>query len=317
MTRIDPTRTVYCYYFPETRAVVSALTKEYPHNVYLESIQPGLDEFHFGLIAAYRDQTKRKLHGLEDFAHAYPCNGASEAIFHELTQIAAHERSTPLYVLTNEYEGYQEYGKSLGLAFTALDLDQTDWSTLPAGILFTSQPSARNGNWLPDYWWSPIVAAGHEIVLDITYLGLTPQRTQTIEVKHPAFRSVIVSLSKPFGLYYYRAGMVFRRQPLNSLMPNKWFKNILSIIVAEHLLKNYALDELPSKYQAWQAEAVAYFSQQLQVPLQACDVLLLAHVPGDAQLTAQQKRVLEPYLRHDMYRLCLTPYFLAKERGEL
>ena len=42
--------TVYSYYMPEVRELITDLTREYPHDVFLRSISPGLDDFHHPVI---------------------------------------------------------------------------------------------------------------------------------------------------------------------------------------------------------------------------------------------------------------------------
>ena len=46
----------------------------------------------------------------------------------------------------------------------------------------------------------------------------------------------MVSFSKPYGLFYYRVGFTFCREPIPALYANKWFKNVYGLLVAEKIL---------------------------------------------------------------------------------
>ncbi len=244
-----PLKAVYCYYFPEVRKIIDEVSSNYPHETFLQSINPGLDNFHEGTINAYIKHFKFELPDLPRFPFHYIAGGASESIFHLLSYLKAHEPKTPLYVLRGEYEGYAGYGSNLGLSFQIIP-DLANLLTLPKGILFLSNPSARDGNIIPDSEVISIADFGHRIVYDLTYVGLTDHHQ--FETNHPNIIAVIVSLSKPFGLYYYRVGFAFTRFEIKTLEVNKWFKNIHSLIVAEKILKQLDSKKLVARYRKLQ-----------------------------------------------------------------
>lgn len=311
MAALEPLKSVYSYYFPEVRQIISDVVRNYPHDVFLSSINPGLDNFHEPVIGAYMDTFHEQMPGLSSFPYHYATAGASEGIFHLLAKTAAFEKDKPIYVLPGEYEGYAGYGKNLGLDFTTVDLDQP-WNKLPKGKVFISNPSARDGNIIPSKKITAIGEAGHEIVLDATYVGLTSP--QKFIVDHPAVSSVLVSLSKPYGLYYYRVGFLFSRQIIRTLEPNRWFKGILPLIIAKEVLTKFKASELANRYRGFQENAVKQLTKDFRISVSPSDALLLAST-RETNLPKTARRRLAIYKRGTSYRFCLTPYFLVQERG--
>lgn len=308
--KLFPLKAVYSYYYPEVRKIVDKLTAIYPHNIFLQSIEPGLDDYHFPVIEAYLDHFHDQLPDLPAFPHRYVTSGASEAIFHLLAHIAASPKKEPLYVLDGEYEGYTGYGENLGLSFTvAAETDSL--LTLPPGIVFLSNPSARDGNIISNEEVLAICEAGHKIIYDITYVGLTdPFR---FDLAHENIVAVIASLSKPFGIYYHRLGFAFSRLEMKTLAVNKWFKNIFSLLLAKNILAEIGEKELVDRYRPIQSEAVARMAEDFGFVPKKSQVVLLAYAEKNS-LTKNQGRNWEKYNRRHNYRFCLTPYFLAKER---
>lgn len=311
MTKVEPLRAVYCYYFPEVRQVISDVTRDYPHGVFLSSINPGLDDFHRPVIDQYIETFKEQLPGLDNFPYQYVTAGASEGIFHLLAKAAAFEKDKPIYVLRGEYEGYAGYGRNLGLTFTETELDQP-WEKLPKGKVFISNPSARDGNIIPNEKITAIGEAGHEIIYDATYAGLT--KPDQFLVDHPSVSSVLVSLSKPYGLYYYRVGFLFSRQEIKTLEPNKWFKGILPLMIAKELLTEFPASELANRYRKYQENAVKQLNYDYQTNASASNVILLAN-EKEQDISKEAAQKLASYKRGHGYRFCLTPYFLVSERG--
>lgn len=308
-----PSKTVYCYYFPEVRDVVTKTANPYPHDIFLQSLDPGLDHFHEPIIEKYLSHMREQMPGLDTYPERYTAHGASESIFHILADIAAKEIEAPLYVLEGEYEGYAGYGQNLGLSFTTVSYD-ADFSTLPKGIFFISNPSARDGNILPNEKIAEIGDAGHEIILDGSYVGFTAPHK--FLVTHQNIRAVLVSLSKPFGLYYYRIGFCFMRKEMKTLYVNRWFKNIFSHIVADNVLSAFSASELAEKYREQQRKAVRILSDELGFPVHASDVTILAHVP-ESEVPPEAKEKIKIFKRGDRYRFGLTAYFLDQEHTSI
>ncbi len=294
------TRTVYCYYFPEVRKIIDGIVKNYPHEIYLSSINPGLDNFHFPVIDKFVKFYKKIVPGLKNFKYKYFTEGSRQGIFHLLVRIRTEEPATPLYVLKGEYEGYKEYAIRIGL--NVLEIKESeDFSKLKPGIWFISNPSGRDGNIIANDFVNKI-CENHRVIYDIAYAGLT--RKYKFDITHPNIIAVVGSMSKPFGIYYYRAGFTFAKKPLETLIANKWFKNIFSLIVADKLLDKIKPQEFYEKYKLVQEKIIKKLNFEYNLNLKISDVILLAH-------TAEK---ISKFMRGKFCRLCLTPYFLGEEK---
>lgn len=302
---------VYAYYFPEIRRTISHIAKKYPHDVFLHSIKPGLDDFHKPIIRNYIKRMKPLVSGLEGFEHQYPTAGSSEAIYHQLVKIKLTAPKAPIYVLSGDYQGYQEYAKALGMKITEV---RKPSEAKKKGYWFISNPSARDGNVLPSGFVEKICEKGHRVILDLSYVGLTG-RTK-LDVSHKNIVAVLTSLSKPFGLFYYRVGFAFFREPIDSLWPNKWFKNIFSLIAANEIIRRFAPDVLVKKYRKWQEKIVEELKKRTGLPLVKSDIAILATLEKNAKLTSEQERLVAAYRRGEGYRFSLTPYFLQLEKAQ-
>ena len=295
------TRTVYCYYFPEIRKIINEVVRNYPHDIYLQSIEPGLDNFHLPIIDKFIEFNKNTVPGLKNFEYKYFTEGSRQGIFHLLVKIRNEESETPVYVLKGEYEGYKEYGVRIGLEIIEID-ENEDFSTLKKGIWFISNPSGRDGNIIENDFINRICER-HRVIYDLAYVGLTKE--YKFDVTHPNIIAVVGSMSKPFGLYYYRAGFTFTKKPLETLIANKWFKNIFSLIITDRILTKIKPQELYEKYKPIQKKIVKKLNAKHNLNLKNSDVLLLAY----------SDKKIEGFERDKFTRICLTPYLLEEKNG--
>lgn len=304
----EPTNTVYSYYLPEVRPIIDEVAGNFPHLIYRQNYNPGLDQLHEPLMDAYTDFAN--LHGVKGFSHfphSYYVNGSSEALFHLL----AHTKSRPLLQLEGEYQGYNEYAKALRTQVQSVTPEMA--MECEDCTFVISQPSAIDGCLLDDKLLSTIIANNY-VILDLAYLGMT--EPLALDLNHPNIIAVVGSMSKPFGLYYYRIGFCWAREPVPSLYGNKWFKNVFSILVGEQVLRKLDMAKVRDKYREWQRDAIE------EVMLRGfeatpSDVWLLAHggAPQSDNPIGTAKD-LAPYHRGSGYRYCLTPYYIARERAE-
>lgn len=306
---VMPLKAVYSYYFPEVRRVIDHIAANYPHETFLQSIEPGLDDYHKPVIESYIKHFRAQLPDLKNFPYQYVNGGASEGIFHILAQIAATNNKKPLYVLEGEYEGYSGYGANLGLHFEIVK-ETGDFKNVEPGIIFISNPSARDGNIIPNEEINAACEAGHKIIYDATYVGLT--NLYKFDLKNENIIAVLTSLSKPFGLYYHRIGFTFTRNEMRTLEVNKWFKNILSLKIAKDVLDGIGETQLVNKYRSFQTEAIQKMKDELEISAIPSQVVLLASARNGTVSSEFEK-----YSRKHNYRFCLTPYFLIKERGNV
>lgn len=297
--KIKATRTVYCYYFPEIRKIIDGVVKDYPHKIFLSSITPGLNNFHLPIIEKFVQYHKKLVPGLNGFPFKYFTDGSRQGIFHLLVELKCKEPDTQIYVLKGEYEGYKEYAVRIGTKIQEVE-ENEDFSKLEPGIFFISNPSGRDGNIIPNEFIKNICKY-HRVVYDIAYVGLT--REYAFDVSYPNIIAVMASMSKPFGMYYYRAGFAFTKEPLETLIANKWFKNIFSLVITKKILDKIKPQQFYKKYRPIQEKIINNLNKRHNLNLKASDVILLANT---------WKRV-EPFMRDKFCRLCLTPYFLEEE----
>jgi hypothetical protein len=297
--KLKATRTVYCYYFPEIREIIDQAVKEYPHKVFLSSINPGLDNFHIPIIEKFVQYNKKLVFGLNNFPFKYFTEGSRQGIFHLLVELKVKEPNILFYTLKGEYEGYKEYAVRLGIKVQEISEDE-DFSKLESGVFFISNPSGRDGNIIPNQLIEGICKY-HRVIYDIAYLGLTKEHN--FDVSYPNIIAVLASMSKSFGMYYYRAGFAFTKEPMETLIANKWFKNIFSLIITEKVLDNIKPQQFYEKYHLLQEKIIFNLNEKYNLSLKASDVFLLANT----------KSYIEPFMRDKFCRLCLTPYFLEEE----
>lgn len=305
MNKIKALKSVYCYYFPEIRQTVDMVIKNFDHNLLLKSVFPGLDDYHEKLMEKFVEKSNKFQLGLDKFPYRYFCNGSSEAIFHLL--IESQKKGLPIYVFKGEYEGYKEYAKNVGVGVLEVDKNLKVIKKIPKGRFFISNPSAINGNFLKENLINKIGEMGHEMVIDIAYLGLTKRKL--INLTNQQIIAVVASMSKPFGVFYYRIGFAFCRSKQPTLYPNIWFKNILSIQIAERILDKFDFGYFFQKYLPWQKRATRELRQQTGKKINTSDVLLLANYKDQNN----QDSTLEIFRRDKYLRFCLTPYFLERE----
>lgn len=304
-------RAVYSYYFPEVRAIISNLMRAYPHHIFMRSMRvgEGLDQFHEPIIERLIKYQSDAVPALKDFPHRYTSSGSEETI-REFMSTLALKGVKRIYVLPGEYEGYRAVAQTRGIETVDVPL-AVDPKSIEPGYWFISNPSARDGNRLPDDFVNKVCEAGHKVFYDLSYLSSTD--FHKFDLSHPNIVVAAVSFSKPYGLFYYRQGFTFSREPIEGLTGNIWFKNILSLMIAEEIMKNLKPQELVSRYRALQRRIIDQLNAQFGLGLQPSEVVLLAYRPNDVGLTESQRKMLERYRRGDGYRLTLTPYILEAE----
>lgn len=309
-----PSTTVYSYYLPTVREAVEEAICEWDHDLLLQNIHPSLDDLHVPVFDLFTQRVGSTVEGWENFPNRYWTNGSSEGLFHLIALLGGPFQrevgGAPLYQLDGEYQGYQQYAKSLGYEITTLDRRKPEyakqtsvWSDLEPGVFFLSNPSAVDGNILDKDLFAHIVD-NHTVVLDLAYLGMTDPFP--LDISHPNILAVVCSLSKPFGLYYYRCGFTFSRGVIPSLYANKWFKNAFSIQLAKEVLETVN----PYGLGLEQRERQEAYCKAAERDLQVKGIK-----PADVWLLANSKYYGHPdYKRGHTWRYCLTPYVMEAEQ---
>ena len=293
---------IYSYYFPEVRRVIDEVTKDFPHDVFLKAISPGLDNFHVPVIEKYIKFVSRDLPGLENFEHMYVTAGSSEGIFHILVHLKMKDPKTRIYVFKGDYSGYKKYAEYLGMEVFEVE----NWKNLEKGVWFITNPSTINGNIVPNSLILDVCNAGHKVIVDCSYFGLT--RPHHFEIRHPNIIAVLSSFSKSFGMFYYRIGFTFSREKIASLETNIWFKNILSLIILDRIFSEFDQDYFYRKYRLLQEKIINKMNKELSLNIKPSDVLLVGYMDRERDIES-----IEKFKREKYYRFCLTPYFMEEE----
>jgi hypothetical protein len=341
---IDPARhageflgmkAVYSFVFPETRAVVSAFDAAFRPELMRvltpaaalaqfvrEQVSPtlavpatkgyaDLDSLAYPLTERVAQIYAGLAEGIDQFPFRYPVAGSAEGLFHLYVDLRRRgfER---IRVLPGEYEGYGIQAANVGLSVETIPLEvAASTEPDPHAAWFISSPSARDGNQLPRGWLAELLAAGHQVVLDLAYLGATAPGV--IFVDHPGVLALTLSLSKPYGLFRWRIGYVFSRAAIPSLYGSRWFGDLGRHLLGLKILEEIGPHLLYPRYVAVQREIVAGLNRD-GMPLRASDVLLLGHLSPAEWIVAPAPvtATLAPFVRGDRVRVCLTPYFEAR-----
>jgi hypothetical protein len=305
-------KTVYSYYYPETRDIVGRLWRDEPHTLYDKAWEKETETSHFPFLAAWKDWSGVDVAG---FPHGYPTNGASEAIKDLISLMPSGAR---LHIFAGEYEGYARIAECHGIEVVIHDPDLEklvqSCRFMPGDLFFVSNPSAIDGEYRKDFDAFALTMRAYYpsvgIVLDVSYVGTVQRHRLLWASRHPNIRAVVFSLSKPFGVYNHRIGGCFSRQEVGTLYGNRWFKNHFSIELGRQLMEKYAVDALPKKYAAAQQAVIEKGVEAGVLPAETipCNVVLLARsAAGPAEFLRAPGH----------YRYCLTPGFDAWSKEKL
>jgi hypothetical protein len=330
----DVMRAVYCYCFPETRRVLRDVEERLPDELFRVTalatdlqpsidaiIQPqlvlpampdgriSLDELHTPIIERIIGAYQETVPGLATFPHRYVTNGSSEGIFHLLAGLRS-KGVDRIHVLDGEYEGYAAQAHNLGMGVETHRLEGLDPRRIDPGHWFLSNPSAREGDILPDGVLQSLCDAGHSVIPDLAYAGATaPHR---FGIDHENVPAAVMSFSKPYGVFRFRlGGFCFSKAEVPSLYGNKWFKDVVRLVQALALAERIGPSTLHGKYHMTQQRIVEEINRDTGVGMEPSDALLLAHLSAAqaAALTPEQQSLIAPFRRGDGYRFCLTPRF--------
>ncbi len=315
MKKFMAMKAVYSYRFPEIRKIVTELANPFPHDVYLKSasMEGGLDSFHESIIEKIIKFYSGYTPSLKDFGFRYPTSGSEEGI-REIMTLLQGSGVRKIYTFRGEYEGYKEVGRTRNIETAEIDID-ADPCRLEPGLWFISNPSAIDGNIIPNNIIKRICGAGHKIFYDLAYLGST--RKHRFDLSNENIFAAVLSFSKPYGLFYDRIGFAFSRMEIPSLYANKWFKNIFGLMVAEKIVSEMKPDDLYKKYSPVQKSIVKAINNDFGFGMRCSDALLLgclkdADIP---KLDRRQLGVIAPFRRGSGCRFCLTPYYQMLEKS--
>jgi hypothetical protein len=343
LTKFKAMKAVYSYVYPEVRPIIEKMGY-IPIELFLTSTPVGkaqdiidglgfrkrfvvprnsdgnvsLDDIHEPiidrLVEEYEDIGK-VVSGLKDFGYRYPTSGSSQGIFHLLADLK-QKGLDKIYMLKGEYEGYREYGNTLGIK--TVEIDSLNYSSIKRykpGVWFISNPSARDGNIIPNEYVMNLCEAGHKVILDLAYVGMT--KDYKFNLDHENIVGTVMSLSKPYGLFRFRTGITFTKEPVDSLYANKWFKDVGRLLLGLKVVEDIGVHKLHDKYVGFQSHIIRSLNDGLGLDIKQSDVFLLGYttVSGTKDYGDKKLSLISSYRRSDNYRFCLTPYFEELEKN--
>ena len=248
MSEMKAMQAVYCYFFPEVRPLIREVETVLQDDMYVvntpasklkmdmetlfsppltvpenEYGNANIDEIHVPIIERIVDAYSGVVPALGGFGYSYPTSGSSEGIFHALAKLKV-DGVDCINVLKGEYEGYVAQAGNLNMRVNEVDLDVTDVSEVNPGYWFVSNPSARDGNIIPNEFVDKLCELDNKVFLDIAYVGTT--KPYEFDVSHENVCGVFMSFSKPYGVFRKRiGGFAFSRDEMPTLYGNNWFKD--------------------------------------------------------------------------------------------
>ena len=215
---------------------------------------------------------------LTDFRFMYPINGITEGLYSLLVE------NQKIKMIEGDYEW--------------IKLNSKDRVSYHDGdILYISNPSSIDGNFISDGVWEDILSNNNNIALDAAYLGSTSIKNIPI---NDNVKYVYVGLSKMFGLQDLRIGYVFLRTPniaLGALLRNNYFNNN-SLRLTIELMEHFPLDFLDKKHREKQTEICKLNN------IEPSDVVYLATTLDENY---------NFYRRGKANRLCITSHILNEQ----
>ncbi len=300
LTEIKAMKAVYTYFFPEVRRLVHSADKisneifltTTPVELAQEEIDSlgfknkfpvpstldgnvDLDAIHEPIIDKIVGIYSEVVPGISDYNQRYFTSGSSEGIFHALAELKA-KGTEKIFTLVGEYEGYKEYGKTLGIITEEVDLERSKIGKLERGVWFISNPSARDGNIIDNKTIREICEAGNKVYLDLAYVGSTKEHA--FNTAHENISALFLSFSKPYGVFRFRIGFTLSRNPIDSLYANKWFKDIQRVLTAARIAEEIGPAFLHERYRAKQSNIVEWLNGKYGLNIRCSDALLLGNV---------------------------------------
>lgn len=175
---------------------------------------------------------------VSDFTHGYITSGATEAI-----NVWGLSDDRPWQYLEGDYQWPQ---------MTRLNGFETTIDKLnPSKVLYISNPSCIDGNYISDEHIDIINSVGCPVIYDCAYVSASRKH----DIKIPKnTEQVFFSFSKGFGIVGQRCGIMYSKIQHAVLHPLKLVEcyNYTSIHIINKLISNFTVDQMynnGSKYQ--------------------------------------------------------------------
>jgi hypothetical protein len=274
-----------------------------------------MDLMHEPIVEGILGVIGRSVPGIDSAARPwrYPLHGSAAGIGQLMTHLRVVESVREIYLLQGDYEGYAAQATNNGLAVRVLGRDEA--MGISGAVWFISNPSAIDGEPLGDTWVAEL-CEHNRVVVDVAYHGLCGQRS--VVVPESAW-AVLWSLSKPWGLFWRRVGILAACVEIPCAYGTRWYKDPQALMGAWAVVAKYEPWAMAERYRWAQNEAVALLAG-VGVRTRAASTLLLArvHQTDVDEAVWEQLGRAERVNGSGVARVCLSPLIealIAREHG--
>jgi hypothetical protein len=269
---------------PEARELLHEGGYSFSHDLEIPTDPNGHVDFehiHEPMTARITERNEPLLPGLADFEKQYATHGSAEAIFRLMAGWSATGKMTELGFVKSDYDGYVLEAMGLNIPIHDVPSLESMGDPVEGRIWFLSNPSAIDGNWHEDEMLQDFIAAGHNIVLDYAYGGLTPEE-HPLDVSAPNIQAVLTSPSKIFGAFNHRyTGVAYTREQVGSLVSTMWFKSVPALMDTLMLYETFEPQELPRQHKEKQQIICQAISELIGQTIRPSDTILMANSDND------------------------------------
>ncbi len=294
---------VLCYPFPEVRELVGSLRLpetfhmstltvpearelldeggyHFTHDLEIPTDQNGYVDFEHlqePVTSRITERNEPLLSGLAGFENQYATHGSADAIFRLMAGWSRSGEMTELGFVQGDYDGYILEAIGLNIPVHSVPNIEATGDPVDGRVWFLSNPSAIDGNWYDDYALQQFIEAGHEVVLDYAYGGLTPDE-HPLDVSAPNIKAMLTSPSKIFGVFNHRyTGVAYTREAVGSMVSTMWFKSVPALMTTLMLYETFEPRELPRLYREKQLVIARTLTELVGKTIEPSDNILMAH----------------------------------------
>jgi histidinol-phosphate/aromatic aminotransferase/cobyric acid decarboxylase-like protein len=193
---------------------------------------------------------------------------------------------TELGIVEGEYPGYKFNADCFNPIKDVTPVPSLEEAGDPVEgrVWFISNPSAIDGNWQDTEVLQRFIEAGHEVVLDYAYAGLTIDvpDAEPIDLSAPNIKAILTSPSKIFGVFNHRyTGVAYTREWIGPLYDTQtWFRGVPAMLDTPMLYETFRPHELPRKYQERQLKICQALADLIGQEVRPSDAILTATIDG-------------------------------------
>jgi hypothetical protein len=263
-----------------------------------------MDMVHQPVVDGILAEVARSAVGLDDesLRWRYPLHGSALGITYLMNHLRVVEGVDEICVLKGDYEGYSAQAANSGLKVRFCGKD--DALSSRGQIWFVSNPSAIDGELLDPGLLETLVAH-NRVVVDIAYHGLCGP----VSISVPAGTwAALWSLSKPWGLFWRRVGVMAVADEIPCAYGTRWYKDPLAVLSAWNVVRAYEPSAMADAYR-WAQEGAVEVLGEAGVLVHPSNTLLLG-LMRKSEVSEQvwdQVARAERIVGSGVARVCLSP----------